>query len=120
AAGAGDGFPSRRVGPAGAVELSRLGAGGRGRRRALMATATAPSSKDQGEVELQRRMLRQMLLIRRFEEKAAEAYALGKIGGFCHLYLGQEAGAVGSVNALRGDEYRICSFGAPGQAQVAV
>ena len=53
-----------------------------------MATATAPSSKDQGEVELQRRMLRQMLLIRRFEEKAAEAYALGKIGGFCHLYIG--------------------------------
>ena len=40
--------------------------------------------------------LRQMLLIRRFEEKAGEAYSLGKIGGFCHLYIGQEAVAVGS------------------------
>src|ERR1700753_1621608 len=40
------------------------------------------------------RMLYQMILIRRFEEKAAEAYTLGKIGGFCHLYIGQEAVAV--------------------------
>ncbi len=38
-----------------------------------------------------RRMMHDMLLGRRFEEKAAEAYALGKIGGFCHLYIGQEA-----------------------------
>jgi len=83
-----------------------------------MATATAPSSKDQGEVELQRRMLRQMLLIRRFEEKAAEAYALGKIGGFCHLYIGQEAVAVGSLNALRDDDYVICSYREHGQALV--
>ena len=45
--------------------------------------------------------LRQMLLIRRFEEKAGEAYSLGKIGGFCHLYIGQEAVAVGSLAALR-------------------
>ena len=36
-------------------------------------------------------LLEQMLLIRRFEEKAAEMYALGKIGGFLHLYIGQEA-----------------------------
>ncbi|HYT49007.1 MAG TPA: hypothetical protein VEL78_01360, partial [Pyrinomonadaceae bacterium] len=36
-------------------------------------------------------IFRQMLLIRRFEEKCAESYALGKIGGFCHLYIGQEA-----------------------------
>src|SRR5690606_24062258 len=42
-----------------------------------------------------RRMMRDMLLGRRFEEKAAEAYALGKIGGFCHLYIGQEAVAIG-------------------------
>jgi pyruvate dehydrogenase E1 component alpha subunit len=33
-----------------------------------------------------------MLLYRRFEEKAEEAYAIGKIGGFCHLHIGQEAG----------------------------
>ena len=42
-----------------------------------------------------------MMLIRRFEEKAGEAYSLGKIGGFCHLYIGQEAVAVGSLAALR-------------------
>ncbi|HEU0079369.1 MAG TPA: hypothetical protein VFQ76_17065, partial [Longimicrobiaceae bacterium] len=41
-----------------------------------------------------RRIAYDMLLARRFEEKTAEAYALGKIGGFCHLYIGQEAVAV--------------------------
>ena len=44
-----------------------------------------------------RALLEQMLLIRRFEEKAAEMYALGKIGGFLHLYIGQEAVAVGAI-----------------------
>ena len=61
-------------------------------------------------------MLRQMLLIRHFEEKAAEAYALGKIGGFCHLYIGQEAVAVGSLSALRDDDYVISSYREHGQA----
>src|SRR3989442_236607 len=68
-----------------------------------MATVSALSQsarKDQSQTELHRQMLRQMLLIRRFEEKAAEAYALGKIGGFCHLYIGQEAVAVGSQHPL--------------------
>jgi pyruvate dehydrogenase E1 component alpha subunit len=45
-------------------------------------------------------LLREMLLIRRFEEKAGQMYGLRKIGGFCHLYIGQEAVAVGSVAAL--------------------
>ncbi|MGQ9616042.1 MAG: pyruvate dehydrogenase (acetyl-transferring) E1 component subunit alpha [Spirochaetota bacterium] len=44
--------------------------------------------------------LRQMLLIRRFEERAAKMYGLRKIGGFCHLYIGQEAVAVGSIGAI--------------------
>jgi len=38
---------------------------------------------------------RQMLLIRRFEERAAQLYGMGLIGGFCHLYIGQEAVVVG-------------------------
>ena len=42
--------------------------------------------------------------VRRFEEKAGEAYAQGKIGGFCHLYIGQEAVAVGALAALRADD----------------
>jgi pyruvate dehydrogenase E1 component alpha subunit len=45
-------------------------------------------------------MYRQMLLIRRFEEKAGQLYGLGLIGGFCHLYIGQEAVAVGLQSAL--------------------
>jgi len=63
-------------------------------------------------------MLREMLLIRRFEEKAAEAYALGKIGGFCHLYIGQEAVAVGVHAALRPDDYVLSSYREHGQALV--
>ena len=59
-----------------------------------------------------------MLLIRRFEERAAEAYALGKIGGFCHLYIGQEAVAVGTSAALREDDYVISSYREHGQALV--
>lgn len=45
-------------------------------------------------------LLKQMLLIRRFEEKAAQMYGLRKIGGFCHLYIGQEASCVGALSAL--------------------
>ncbi|MBE0591049.1 MAG: pyruvate dehydrogenase (acetyl-transferring) E1 component subunit alpha, partial [Gemmatimonadales bacterium] len=51
-----------------------------------------------------------MLLVRRFEERAGEAYALGKIGGFCHLYIGQEAVAVGALNAVRPDDYAFASY----------
>jgi pyruvate dehydrogenase E1 component alpha subunit len=47
---------------------------------------------------------REMLLIRRFEEKAGQLYGLGLIGGFCHLYIGQEAVAVGLQSALDGDK----------------
>src|ERR1051326_207498 len=61
-------------------------------------------------------MFRQMLLIRRFEEKCAESYSLGKIGGFCHLYIGQEAVAVGSISALRADDYVLTSYREHGQA----
>ena len=55
-------------------------------------------------------LLYQMLLGRRFEEKTAEAYALGKIGGFCHLYIGQEALAVGAMSTLREDDYVITAY----------
>jgi pyruvate dehydrogenase E1 component subunit alpha len=82
---------------------------------ARSAKQAAPSPK---EKELHLKMLRQMVLIRRFEEKAAEAYALGKIGGFCHLYIGQEAVGVGALAALRDDDYVICSYREHGQALV--
>ena len=51
-----------------------------------------------------------MALIRRFEEKAAEMYALGRIGGFLHLYIGQEAVAVGAASTLRPDDYAVSSY----------
>lgn len=54
--------------------------------------------------------LREMLLYRRFEEKAEEAYAIGKIGGFCHLHIGQEAVALGFIGPLRTDDYAISAY----------
>jgi pyruvate dehydrogenase E1 component alpha subunit len=71
---------------------------------------------DPSRADIYRGWLRQMLLIRRFEEKAGEAYSLGKIGGFCHLYIGQEAVAVGSLAAIGPDDYITCSYREHGHA----
>ena len=57
-----------------------------------------------------RSLLRDMLLYRRFEERAEEAYAIGKIGGFCHLHIGQEAAAAGTIAPLRDDDYVITAY----------
>ncbi len=57
-----------------------------------------------------RRFYRLMLLCRRFEEKAAQVYGMEKIRGFCHLYIGQEAVAVGSILAARDDDYVITAY----------
>ncbi|MFN3316299.1 MAG: thiamine pyrophosphate-dependent enzyme, partial [Raineya sp.] len=51
-----------------------------------------------------------MLLIRRFEEKAGQLYGRQKIKGFCHLYIGQEACAVGAVTALKKDDKWITAY----------
>lgn len=61
-------------------------------------------------------LLHSMLLQRRFEEKVGEAYALGKIGGFCHLYIGQEAVSTGILSMLRPDDYVITTYRDHGQA----
>ncbi|MCC6318974.1 MAG: pyruvate dehydrogenase (acetyl-transferring) E1 component subunit alpha [Gemmatimonadaceae bacterium] len=63
-----------------------------------------------------RTLLRSMLLQRRFEERCAEAYALGRIGGFCHLYIGQEATGTGVISLLRPDDYVITTYRDHGQA----
>ncbi|GJL54052.1 MAG: pyruvate dehydrogenase E1 component subunit alpha [Nitrospirales bacterium] len=55
-------------------------------------------------------LYRDMLLIRRFEEKSAEMYALAKIAGFLHLYIGQEAVAVGCIAATQPEDYIISSY----------
>ena len=61
-------------------------------------------------------LLREMLLYRRFEEKAEEGYAIGKIGGFCHLHIGQEGSAAGSIKPLRPDDYVISAYRSHTQA----
>ena len=61
-------------------------------------------------------LLRQMLLIRRFEEKAAEMYMRGKIGGFLHLYIGEEAMAVGSISTLKPQDYIVSHYREHGHA----
>jgi pyruvate dehydrogenase E1 component alpha subunit len=55
-------------------------------------------------------MYRSMLLIRRFEERCAQLYVEGKIGGFLHLYIGQEAVAVAAMSLLNKDDYLITSY----------
>src|ERR1700682_5871870 len=55
-------------------------------------------------------MLSLMLLIRRFEERASQQYQAQKIGGFCHLYIGQEAVVAGAVAAARPDDYLITAY----------
>ena len=62
-------------------------------------------------------MLSQMLLIRRFEERTAQQYQRGdRIGGFCHLYIGQEAVVAGSVAATRPTDYLITAYRDHGHA----
>src|SRR5205809_586420 len=70
--------------------------------------AAVPSARL--DTALARALLTQMQLIRRFEEKAAEMYAMGKIGGFLHLYIGQEAVAVGATSVTRPEDYAVSSY----------
>ena len=67
-------------------------------------TKTLNESKMNYDLKLLKDMYQKMLLIRRFEEKAGQLYGMGKIGGFCHLYIGQEAVVVGIQSAqIEGD-----------------
>src|SRR5205823_1073957 len=60
--------------------------------------------------EQELRALRDMLLIRRFEEKAGQLYGMGAIGGFCHLYIGQEAIVIGMQMALKKGDQVITGY----------
>ena len=77
---------------------------------------TEAGAVDETTAEQRHELLRSMLLQRRFEERVAEAYALGRIGGFCHLYIGQEAVGSGAIAALREDDYIITTYRDHGQA----
>jgi pyruvate dehydrogenase E1 component alpha subunit len=74
------------------------------------ASAGAPPGTVGPAVDHLAALYRQMLLIRRVEEESARAYAEGKIGGFLHLYIGQEAVGVGAIAALRPDDYVITTY----------
>src|SRR5262249_62106286 len=84
-----------------AVATSKsAGQGTAARRPSVEAPAEVPDFNQQQEFQAYRRML----LIRRFEEKAGQLYGMGLIGGFCHLYIGQEAVVIGmQMGAKPGD-----------------
>lgn len=90
-----------------------------------MTTATRPPSrrKQRGDeqaldAETARRLLREMLRIRRFEEACAEQYSAMKIRGFLHLYIGEEAVAVGAMQPLRPDDAVVATYREHGHALV--
>ncbi len=85
-----------------------------------MAKSTAPAATSgpaaRPEAELMRDMFGRMCLIRRFEERAAEEYMKGKIGGFLHLAIGEEAAVVGTIAALRPTDPITSTYREHGQA----
>src|SRR5689334_12408643 len=84
-----------------------MAAGKRQGSSAVMAAPTAPKLPSPDRLLA---YYREMLLIRRFEEKAGQLYGMGLIGGFCHLYIGQEAVAVGIQHALREGDSVITGY----------
>ncbi|MEO9514611.1 MAG: pyruvate dehydrogenase (acetyl-transferring) E1 component subunit alpha [Paracoccaceae bacterium] len=72
--------------------------------------ARKPKAKPNVSAEELKTFYRDMLLIRRFEEKAGQLYGMGLIGGFCHLYIGQEAVVVGLEAATEEGDKRITSY----------
>jgi pyruvate dehydrogenase E1 component alpha subunit len=82
------------------------------------ATGTKPEARlsDSLPKPLLMQMLEQMLLIRRFEERTQQSYTQQKIGGFCHIYIGQEAVAVGSIAATRPTDPIVTAYRDHGHA----
>jgi len=68
------------------------------------------------EADLQIELYKKMALIRRFEEKTSQMYQKGKISGFCHLYIGEEAVGTGAISAIRESDYVFTGYREHGQA----
>ncbi|HEV2999666.1 MAG TPA: pyruvate dehydrogenase (acetyl-transferring) E1 component subunit alpha [Solirubrobacteraceae bacterium] len=81
-----------------------------------MATRAESKQQELPERETARDWLRQMMLIRRFEERAGQMYAKAKVGGFLHLAIGEEATIVGAVRALHDEDYLISTYRSHGHA----
>ncbi len=77
---------------------------------AVRRAADQPAAVQDLDMEHELRAYRQMLLIRRFEEKAGQLYGMGLIGGFCHLYIGQEAIVVGMQMAIKEGDKVITGY----------
>ena len=103
--------PAPSPAPAASQKRKEKGTPGDNGADAASATELAPTTP-----AVRRELLHSMLLQRRFEERCAEAYALGKIGGFCHLYIGQEAISTGVMSMIRPDDYVITAYRDHGQA----
>src|SRR5260221_1413497 len=84
----------------------------------MLATTNPTNLSTAPDARLERLMsfYRQMFLIRRCEEESARGYAQGKLGGFWHLYIGQEAVAVGACATLTHDDYVVGTFRGHGLA----
>jgi len=77
---------------------------------ASRSTATKSKSAPAASLDELKHHYREMLLIRRFEEKAGQLYGMGLIGGFCHLYIGQEAVVVGMQAAIEDGDSVVTSY----------
>jgi len=75
-----------------------------------MATASSTTDEMLDDVAGARRLLRTMLLIRRFEERTEEQYTRARIGGYCHLAIGEEAANVGAIDVLGDGDYLFASY----------
>ena len=82
-------------------------------RKAAATKAKSQPNVPQFSKEEELRAYRDMLLIRRFEEKAGQMYGMGLIGGFCHLYIGQEAVVTGVQMAAQPDDATITGYRDP-------
>src|ERR671923_3069255 len=79
-------------------------------------TGVEPQKHSLPDKETCELVLKKMMLIRRFEERAGEMYAKAKIGGFLHLCIGEEATVVGATQALRDGDYLMSTYREHGQA----
>ena len=75
-----------------------------------MAKAAETTPDQLPDAETARRLLRMMVLIRRFEERTEEQYTRARIGGYCHLAIGEEAANVGAIDALEDGDYLFASY----------
>src|SRR5690242_10688131 len=107
------GSGGRAVANRGGRAASKRSAGTNGKGSSGVAEAVAEPTGLRGRSESKEQLIdfyRQMVLIRRFEEKTGEMYTRAKIGGYCHLNLGEEATIVGVMSALEPRDYIFTNY----------